>query len=346
LPPIVTLSHEKSCNVRFLLLYTLHMSTKASVNWLVFTTSLPGRSQSTPRVRLWRALKDLGAATLRDGVILLPATDTHHERLEAIGEQVEADGGTAWLLELPQQRPHAEEQMRSAFDRSEAYEELQGKLSSLRSESPRLDEATARRRLRQIERDFESTLLTDFFPGEAQARAKEAVDELTIQINRRFSPQEPTAEDSEIRQLDGRRYQGRLWATRRRLWVDRVASAWLIRSFIDNKATFLWLERPQDCPDKALGFDFDGAAFTHVGDHVTFEVLLASFGLETDPGLAQLGKLIHYLDVGGELVAEAAGFEAVLAGLRDSTQDDDALLAAVSPVLDALHRRYAAVPTE
>ena len=322
------------------------MNTKDPVNWLVFTTSLPGRSQSTPRVRLWRALKDLGAATLRDGVILLPATDTHRERLEAIGEQVEADGGTAWLLELPEQRPHAEEQMRSAFDRSEAYEALQGKLSMLRSELPRLDEATARRRLRQIERDFQSTILVDFFPGEAKAQAIEAVDELTAQINRRFSPQEPTAEDSEIRQLDSHRYQGRLWATRRRLWVDRVASAWLIRSFIDNKATFLWLERPEDCPDEALGFDFDGATFTHVGDRVSFEVLLASFGLETDTGLVQLGRVVHYLDIGGQAVPEAAGFEAVLAGLRDSTDDDDALLAAVSAVLDALRRRFSAAPSE
>ncbi|PLY14549.1 MAG: hypothetical protein C0631_10610 [Sedimenticola sp.] len=322
------------------------MNTKAPINWLVFTTSLPGRSQSTPRVRLWRALKDLGAATLRDGVVLLPATDTHRAKLEAIGEQVEADGGTAWLLELSEQRTHTEEQMRSSFDRSEAYEELQGKLSTLRSELPRLDEASARRQLRRIEREFDATVLVDFFPGEAQAKAEEAVGELAIQINRRFSPQEPTAQESEIRLLDGDLYQGRLWATRRRLWVDRVASAWLIRSFIDKEAKFLWLERPDDCPDKALGFDFDGAAFTHVGDRVTFEVLLASFGLETDPGLAQLGRLIHYLDVGGEPVAEAAGFEAVLAGLRDSTHDDDALLAAASPVLDALRRRYTAVTTQ
>jgi len=316
------------------------------VNWLLFTTSLPGGSHSTPRVRLWRALKELGAASLRDGVTLLPAANANRTRLEAIGEQVEADGGTAWLLELPEQSPQVEERMIAAFDRSEAYRELQMILAGLLSELRGLDEATARRRLRQIEREFESISRVDFFAGDAQARTREAIEELTLQINSRFSPQEPTTVEGELRRLDAAGYQGRLWATRRHLWVDRVASAWLIRRFIDQQATFVWLERPQDCPAEALGFDFDGATFSHLGDRVTVEVLLASFGLETEPGLTRLGRLVHYLDIGGTVVAEAAGFEAVLAGLRDGSPDDDALLAAASPLLDALLRRFAAAPAD
>jgi hypothetical protein len=67
-----------------------------------------------------------------------------------------------------------------------------------------------------------------------------------------------------------------------------MASAWLIRRFIDRKAKFLWLDNPKKCPKSALGFDFDGAAFTHVGGRVSFEVLAASFGLESDPALARI----------------------------------------------------------
>ncbi|HYQ72286.1 MAG TPA: chromate resistance protein ChrB domain-containing protein, partial [Gammaproteobacteria bacterium] len=182
-----------------------------------------------------------------------------------------------------------------------------------------------------------------FFPGDEQTRTRELLEELTLLANRRFSPAEPTAAVGALKQLDREDYTGRLWATRRRLWVDRVASAWLIRRFIDASARLIWLDQPGDCPDEALGFDFDGAAFTHVGERVTFEVLLASFGLEADAGLAALGRLVHYLDVGGETVAEAAGFESVLAGLRENTADDDELLAATTPVLDALHRRFSAV---
>jgi hypothetical protein len=66
----------------------------------------------------------------------------------------------------------------------------------------------------------------------------------------------------------------------------------------------LWLKKPKDCPKRALGFDFDGAEFTHVDSKVTFDVLLVSFGLEQDPGLARLGAMVHYLDVGGIPTAE------------------------------------------
>lgn len=314
-----------------------------SIVWLVFTASLSGRSASTPRVRLWRALKELGATTLRDGVTLLPASDAHREKLMDIGKQLEAEGGQAWVFELPAQRPETDAQMRASFDRSDAYLELKATLAALRSELPQRDEASARRRLRQVERDLENIARVDFFPGDAQAQARETLAELTALTNRRFSPAEPTTANGEVERLVDRDYCGRTWATRKHLWVDRVASAWLVRRFIDEAARFVWIEKPEDCPEDALGFDFDGAAFTHVGERVTFEVLLASFGLETDTGLAALGRLVHYLDVGGEPVAEAAGFEAVLAGLRESTADDDELLAATTPVLDALHSRFSAI---
>ncbi len=289
---------------------------------------------------MWRALKELGAETLRDGVVLVPASDAHRDKLQTIGGKVESEGGTAWLFELPVQSPETEVRLRTAFDRSDDWQELQAGLTTLCSELPRLDEAGARRRLRKLERELENITRTDFFPGDAQTQTRETLEELTVLTNRRFSPREPTAAIGEVERLDSRSYHGRLWATRKHPWVDRVASAWLIRRFIDKQARFLWLEKPDDCPEDALGFDFDGATFTHVGERVTFEALLASFGFEVDPGLARLGRLVHYLDVGGASVAEAAGFEAVLAGLRENTADDDALLHAMTPILDALYRRF------
>jgi hypothetical protein len=102
------------------------------------------------------------------------------------------------------------------------------------------------------------------------------------------SPDEPRPINEAIGRLDLADYRGRIWATRQRPWVDRLASAWLIRRCIDPQAKLLWLMTPSDCPADALGFDFDGATFTHVGARVTFEVLLASFGLET-PALQRFG---------------------------------------------------------
>jgi hypothetical protein len=130
-------------------------------------------------------------------------------------------------------------------------------------------------------------------------------------------------------------YLGRVWATRKRPWVDRLASAWLIRRFIDPKAKIAWLESPGDCSTAAVGFDFDGATFSHVGARVTFEVLLASFGIQS-PSLIRMGGLVHFLDVGGVQPPEAGGIESVLAGLRETIDDDDHLLALSSGVFDGL----------
>jgi hypothetical protein len=124
------------------------------------------------------------------------------------------------------------------------------------------------------------------------------------------------------------------------MWIDRVCSAWLIRRFIDPKAKFVWLKDINVRPKRVIGFDFDGADYTHVDSKVTFEVLLTSFGLESDAGLARLGGLVHFLDVGGIPVPEAKGFEAIVSGARALAPDDDGLLKQVSPVLDSLYQSY------
>jgi hypothetical protein len=119
--------------------------------------------------------------------------------------------------------------------------------------------------------------------------------------------------------------------------VDRIASAWLIRRFIDPQAEFLWLSDIHACPADALGFDYDGAAFTHAGERVSFEVLLASFGLEQDTALQRLAELVHALDVGGPQPPEASGFEAMLGGARSRIADDDRLLDEIALLLDSLY---------
>ena len=130
-------------------------------------------------------------------------------------------------------------------------------------------------------------------------------------------------------------YQGRIWATRSRPWIDRLASAWLIRRFIDCDAHFLWLEDTGACHPDAVGFDFDGAMLSHVDKLVTFEVLIRRFGLEQRiPD--DMGLLVHYLDIGGVQPPDAAGVESILAGLRESIRDDDKLLATACALFDGL----------
>jgi len=306
--------------------------------WLVFLMSQPGKSP-TPRIRLWRLLKGLGAAVLRDGVYLLPDREPLRQALEDQVQGVHTLGGAAYVLSV-EPLTATDAHFRAFFDRSEEYAALLTTIAQVRASLAEMTEAQARRVLQQVRRDYEALLAIDYFPGPAQAQSAQALADAEAAVTRHFSPDEPQPLQAGIRHLERTTYRGKVWATRQRVWVDRVASAWLIRRFIDPDARFLWLQTPQDCPADAIGFDFDGAAFTHTGQRVTFEVLVASFALETDPALSRMGVLVHTLDVGGVPVPEAAGFEGILTGVRASGADDDQMLAAMMPVLDALYTAF------
>jgi hypothetical protein len=306
--------------------------------WLVFVMSQPGKS-TTPRIRLWRLLKGLGAAVLRDGVYLLPYRETLRQALEAQVQGVQTLGGAAYVLAV-EPVTASDAHFRALFDRSEEYAALLSPIAQWRTTLTEASEALARRVLQQVRREYEALVAIDYFPGPAQIQTAQVLAEAEAALTRYFAPDEPQPLHTGIRHLERTAYRGKLWATRQRVWVDRVASAWLIRRFIDPDASFLWLTTPQDCPANAIGFDFDGAEFTHTGQRVTFEVFVASFDLGTDPALARLGMLVHALDVGGVPVPEAAGFEAILTGVRASGADDDQVLAAMMPVLDALYTAF------
>jgi hypothetical protein len=310
-----------------------------TTHWLLLVVTLPTGS-ATARMRIWRALKALGCGALRDGVYLLPDTDALRPQLAGLGDETIREGGTAWLLQAGPAAAEDDQRYRSLFDRRQEYADFIALLADAGAAIPASTPQDVNKQLRKLRRDYEALRAIDYFPGEASARGEQAWRAFTALADKVLSPDEPHAVDVPIPRLDPAAYRARTWATRKHLWVDRVASAWLIRRHIDRDARFLWLETPGDCPPDALGFDFDGAAFSHAGDKVTFEVLLASFGLDRDPGLARLGALVHVLDVGTGFVAEAAGFEAMLAGLRRHARDDDDLLAHVAPILDGLHAHF------
>jgi hypothetical protein len=309
------------------------------MDWLLLIATLPGQNSGL-RVRFWRQLKAAGAAILRDGVYLLPQREDLRQTVDELRADLAAAGGSAYVAQLPRQEAGLEAEWSALFDRTEAYRECRQALDELLGRLNEWTEAEARRQMRLWQKSLQAIVSTDYFPGEAREQAQRAADDAEARLTRRFSPDEPLPRRGAIARLARREFQGRKWATRRRLWVDRVACAWLIRRFIDKDARFVWLADVRRCPKDALGFDFDGATFTHVGDKVTFEVLLHAFTLEKDPGLQRLASMVHALDVGGEPTAEASGFEAILAGARARLEDDDRLLVEMSAVLDSLHAHF------
>ena len=315
------------------------MNADATTSWLLLVLSLP-TSSGTARMRIWRALKTLGCVALRDGAYLLPAGADRAEALRDLGDECIREGGSAWLMTVVPGTGDEAAAYRQLFDRSEPYAELRSAWKQANRTLSSLSSIELARLKRRLQRDADAVRAIDFFPSEASVEAEAAWNDFSKRIDAVLSPDEPHETSGQVPRLDASKYRGRTWATRRRLWIDRVASAWLIRRFIDPDARFRWLAKPSDCPKSALGFDFDGATFTHVGDRVTFETLLASFGLGDDGALARLGAMVHTIDVGGEPVPEATGFEAVMAGARERIADDDALLAEMGNVLDSLYAHF------
>ena len=306
--------------------------------WALLLVTLPTQPNAV-RLRIWRSLKALGCAALRDGAYLLPMD--HAALLDRLAEEVRDHGGSASVLSLSPRDDVQRQVLLAQFDRGEAYAEWRATGQTLAQEFVRLNETEARRRLRGVAEALTTLLRVDYYPG---AAAQQAAAELTTwraAFDARFSKGEPQARAAAaVAPLKRQQFQGKRWATRARPWVDRLASAWLIGRFIDAAPTFLWL-RDQGgelrTPRGALGLDFDGARFSHVGSLVTFEVLMASFALQHDAALQRIAAAVHCLDVGGIPVPLAAGLESVLAGLRELHADDNALLAAAAAVFDALY---------
>jgi hypothetical protein len=253
---------------------------------------------------------------------------------------VRSAGGFAVTAELRLAKEEPRAELRRLFDRGAEYGVLVEAIGDARRSLRRLGPRKAQTTLHRLRRLFDRLAEIDFFPGQAKRQAEDALAGLASEVHEAYSSGEPHASRRRVRAVDAAGYRGRVWATRKDPWVDRLASAWLIKRFIDRDARFVWIDRPRDRPKRAVGFDFDGAAFTHSGNRVTFEVLRAAFGLEDDPALAKLGAAVHFLDVGGIPVADAKGLETMLRGIKERARSDDALLAEAMRIFDLFYAAY------
>ena len=310
--------------------------------WSLLLVTLPTQPNAV-RLRIWRALKALGCAALRDGAYVLPAHET--TALEALAVEVRDNGGQASVLSLLPRNELQKQEVLAQFDRSEAYSAWNESVKTSFAIYQTLPEADARKRLRVTADALNAIKQIDYYPGSTATDADAMLLLLRQAFDARFSKGEPHAVQTKIARLDAAKFQGKRWATRARPWVDRMACAWLIARFIDAEARFVWLKDPSKAPKGVLGFDYDGARFSHIGtqghERVTFEVLMQSFGLDTDAQLTSIAQVVHYLDAGGIPVAQAAGLEAILGGLRAMHPDDDVLINATGAVFDALYANTA-----
>lgn len=300
------------------------------MNISLLISSLPTQN-STARMRVWRSLKASGAATVRDGVYLLPIT--HSEKFEAIAQDVISEQGSAYIF---QAEAPLNLEIISLFNRNEEYEAIRKQLVDLNQNQNENEKKELLKQVRKLRKSLDALVEIDYFPSEVQEQTLNELISLEHSIARLGETNEPVFTQAKIKRLLKKDYQNQVWATRKHPWIDRLASAWLIKNFIDESPQFLWLESPSECPTYALGYDFDGATFTHIDNLVTFEVLLHSFELET-PALKKIAEIVHYLDVGGFEPPEAIGIEKVIQGLRSQISNYDQLFELANYIFDGLY---------
>ena len=176
--------------------------------WALLIVTLP-TSGATARMRIWRAIKTLGCAALRDGVYLLPAGARQIAHLSELADEARREGGQAWLLNVRARDPEEEATFRALFDRSADYAELQAALAEARRSLASQDSAELNRLLRRHGRAYEAIRMTDFFPNEASIRTEAQWHDFSRAIDSIQSPGEPQALTRPIARRDPAQYQGR-----------------------------------------------------------------------------------------------------------------------------------------
>ncbi len=313
----------------------------AAAKWLAYVTILPTEDPAA-RMRILRTLESLGCAVIREGVYLLPDSSAARQGLLSLTDHIARINGSAYLLCVNSLDQVQARQFLSLFDRTHKYEEVIKSVESLKNAFGVSDPVSIMRLINKQKRDYKIISALDFFPSEAKERAARALAEIESSLRTLMFPDAP--KKSSNLDTTGKHYFKRVWATRKPLWADRLASAWLIRRFIDPEATLVWLDKSQECPTGAIGYGFPGAAFCNSKDKVAFEEILAAFRLDKNVGLARIGALIHALDSSDTKVAEAAGVQTLLQGAVRRTDGEDQLLAETEMTFDLLYEAYFDAP--
>jgi hypothetical protein len=310
--------------------------------WLLLIHQIPPKPNYF-RVKIWRRLQRLGAVGIKNSVYALPSSDQAHEDLNWVLREIVEGGGDASLVEARFIEGLSDDQVKEMFRsaRDAEYQEVANEARELARHLPKKGELSEEKRaelepaLARLQKRVAEIAAIDFFHG----RSREPVEGLLQELAERLAPPEPEP-DKKTGLVEKPR--GRTWVTRTGIHVDRMASAWLIRRFIDPVAKFKFVNaREYRHKVGELRFDMFDGEYTHKGELCTFEVLLRSFEI-TDAALRPISEMVHDVDLKVETYGrpETAGFEQLVNAIATAHRDDEARLARASAMLDDLYELY------
>jgi hypothetical protein len=310
------------------------MQVPSAAHWLLLIHQLPPKPDYF-RVKIWRRLQGLGAVPVKNSVYVLPRSDSAVEDFRWVQREIEEGGGEASLCEAQFLDGLSDDEVIAAFraardaDYAELNEEarrIQSQQAERRSDKP----VAAAGALPRLRRRLDQITAIDFFAASGRAEVEQALAEL----ERLSHPQIQTAETTRPKKP-----QRATWVTRRGIQVDRIASAWLIRRFIDIEAQFRFVDPARYRTRKGdLRFDMFEAEYGHGEGRCTFETLVLTFGLK-DPALTALAEMIHDLDLKDARYGrpETEGLGRVLSGVAVLHRGDPERLEHGATALDSLY---------
>jgi hypothetical protein len=307
--------------------------------WLLLIHQLPAKP-AYARVKIWRRLKGLGAVTVKNSVYALPANAETQEDFAWLVKEIAELGGEAFVCEAQLVDGLGDGEVQALFDaaRDEDYAEIAASARELGAKRSDGTEAEFAAQVARLRKQLDEIVAIDFFGADGREPAEGLVSGLEAGLHREGDAVIATETKASSDPL-----KNRVWVTRQGVQVDRIASAWLIRRFIDPAARFKFVAGAgYTAQPGELRFDMFEGEFTHRGERCTFEVLLADAKLD-DPALAAIGEIIHDIDLkdGKYGREETAGVRSLIAGIASSNNDDTQRLERGSVLLDDLYSSFA-----
>jgi hypothetical protein len=314
-------------------------------SWLLLIHQLPAKPAYL-RVKIWRRLQGIGAIAVKNAVHALPMNEESQEDFEWLLREIVEGGGEAFICEARLIDGLSDEEVRTLFDRARDadYKDL---VESARDVAKQLrpnpiSESTAdhRSQVARLRKRLAEITAVDFFGAIGRETAEGLLKSLDARLGEDEAVKDKATADTKASAMGALR--NRIWVTRRGVYVDRIASAWLIRRFIDPEARFKFVAGKGYRPgDGELRFDMFEAEFTHEGDKCTFEVLLERSALK-DPALRAIAEIVHDIDLKDDKFGrtEVAGIRTLIEGISVATKDDSDRIARGSEVLNNLYEYF------
>lgn len=317
--------------------------------WILLIHQLPPKPTNL-RVRIWRKLQKLGAVAIKNSVYVLPANERTYEDFQWLKQEIESAGGEAAVFRADSVEGTTDAEIIAAFRKARDEEfaaltaEFDGLTGAIREQSRGKHLSAGRLSAHETEIDklhaeMERIAANNFFQATGQAASVNSYERCQKVLRAAQGPTEKAAvSQTKGGILNVAKFQGQRWVTRRNLHIDRLASAWLIKQFIDKRPRFYFVSEGETV-EGAIRFDMFGAEFTHQGEDCTFETMLKQFGLAESQGLREIAEIVHDIDLKDDKFhrLEAAGLNAIIDGLSKVLRNDRKLLQQTSIVFDGLY---------